>query len=46
MTPPPLPSGFELDKPDGSGAGDGAIARNPATGERMKLIGGKWVPIK
>lgn len=26
-------------------AGDGAIIRNPKTGQRMKLQGGKWVPI-
>ncbi len=37
----PKPKG----KPIG-GAGDGAIAVNPSTGERMKLLGGKWVPIK
>jgi hypothetical protein len=26
-------------------AGDGAIIKNPKTGQRMKLQGGKWVPI-
>lgn len=39
MRPKPKPKAI-------GGAGDGAIARNPKTGERMKLIGGKWVPIK
>jgi hypothetical protein len=26
-------------------AGDGAIIRNPKTGQRMKLQNGQWVPI-
>lgn len=30
----------------GSSTADGAIIRNPTTGQRMMLQGGKWVPVK
>jgi hypothetical protein len=43
IAPTPTPTPPAADKP---AAGAPVIATNPTTGEKIQLVGGKWVPLK